>query len=256
MAVVDDMDTRAQLGLGRVIGIDIARSVALAGMILFHLVFDLALYGYLPADAARTGGWPLFAKMVAGSFLFIAGLSLFLAWTDGLRPGRFLRRLAMIVAAALGVTVATYLMMPGAYVYFGILHAIATFSVLGLAVLRLPVALVTLAGAVAFMLPWVFRQAGLYIDWPVSLGLARSHPPSMDFEPVFPWIAPFLFGIALGQIGHRRGIWRRWRVPRDREPAVLSWLAWPGRHSLAVYLLHQPVLIGVLEAVKRVSEAV
>jgi uncharacterized membrane protein len=69
------------------------------------------------------------------------------------------------------------------------------------------------------------------------LGLGRTIPPMIDYEPVLPWVAPVLAGIAIGRLG--TSLWPR--LARVRLP---GWLTWPGRHSLAIYLVHQPVLMG------------
>lgn len=231
----------------RIAIIDIARSMALLGMVLFHLVFDLAMFGLLPADTAQTGGWPLFSKLVAGSFLGLAGLSLYLAHRGGVRLRPYLNRLARVTAAALLISVATWAAQPDFYVYFGILHSIAVSSVIGLAFLRAPVALTVAAAIVTFALPGLFDTWGLSVDWPASLGLAQHPQPSMDFEPVFPWLAPFLLGMALGRLGQRTGLWPALEAPVAEETPLTRLSAWPGRHSLVIYLLHQPVLIGLLQ---------
>ncbi len=228
----------------RIVAVDLARTAALAGMALFHLVFDLELFGHLPAGTvAMPGGWAIFARLIAGSFLFLAGVSLVLAHGNGIRWPAFLRRLAVVASAALAVTLGTYAVMPGQFVFFGILHAIAAFSVLGLAVLRLPVAVtVALAGAVA-MLPGVWTGPAFDAPALLWLGLSTVRPTAMDFEPLFPWFAPFLAGMAAARLADRAGV----GTALSRPPGPLAArLAWPGRHSLAIYLVHQPVLLGLV----------
>ena len=79
--------------------------------------------------------------------------------------------------------------------------------------------------------------------WLVWTGLAPDRPVTADFEPFFPWFAPFLAGLATGRILSHLGLWARLSLP---ETPLLRRLAWPGRHSLAIYLIHQPVLIGLV----------
>ncbi|QBX99750.1 DUF1624 domain-containing protein [Rhodophyticola sp. CCM32] len=222
--------------------LDLARSAALLGMILYHFTFDLALFGYLPPDTAITGVWAAFAKLVAGSFLFLAGGSLWLAHGRGLLWPAFRRRLAMVGGAAALITVATYVAMPQSFIFFGILHSIAMCSVIGLAFLRLP-GLLTLGCALGvLLLPQYARFELFNTPWFWWTGLGTIWPPTMDYEPIFPWAAPFLAGLGVARMLDRSG----W-LPRPAVPgAVQRVLAWPGRHSLAVYLVHQPVLIGLL----------
>jgi uncharacterized membrane protein len=233
---------------GRIVALDLARTAALAGMVIYHFTFDLALFGYVPPETAVIGGWALFAKLVAGSFLFLAGVSLWLAHGRGIRWPAFWRRIAMVGGAAALISVATYVVMPQSFVFFGILHSIALCSMIGLAFLRLPV-LVTLAVAIGvFFLPQYVRFEMFNAPWFYWTGLGTSWPPTIDYEPVFPWLAPFLVGLALTRFVDSSG----W-MPRPHVPGhTARLLAWPGRHSLILYLVHQPVLISGLWLVTQV----
>lgn len=229
----------------RLAALDIARGCALAGMVVYHFVFDLTLFGILEPGTATSGGWAAFARIVAGSFVCIAGASLYLAHQQGFRAKPFLRRLLVLAAAAGAVSLATFFVSRSSFVYFGILHSIAVSSMLGLAFLRVPAAVTVLAAAAAALAPRYLTSAGF--DHPALMwtGLAAHHRPSMDFEPTFPWIAPFLLGLAAAKTLARFGVLNRLRGWPSRSGRAVSWLSFPGRHSLAVYLLHQPVLIGL-----------
>jgi uncharacterized membrane protein len=228
---------------GRIATLDIARTVALIGMATYHFTYDLEMFGYVPPGTAVTGGWAIFARMVAGSFLFLSGVSLYLAHGNGIRWRPFLRRLLVLVAAAALITAGTRYAMPDAYVFFGILHSIAAASVVGLVFLRSP-AIATLAVAAAVVFARPYLQTGLF-DAPALawLGLSRWHVRAVDFVPVFPWLAACLAGIAFAKLAASLGLWGRLR---GRMSGTARILGWPGRHSLVIYLVHQPVLIGCL----------
>jgi len=228
----------------RIPAVDVARSTALLGMAIFHLAFDLEMFGLIAPGTVGSGLWPAFARAVAGSFLFLAGVSLWLAHGRGIRWRAFWRRFAVLVLAAACVSAATYAVMPASYVHFGILHSIAAASVIGLAVLRLPVfALLALAAAVV-VAPDLLRSDAFNHPALWWTGLATAPRPSVDFEPVLPWAAPFLAGIAVARAAEANGVWTR----LTGMPLGPAWLGWPGRHSLAVYLVHQPVLIALVWA--------
>ncbi len=231
----------------RVVALDIARSVALVGMAIYHFSFDLEMFGYLPPGASGSGGLAIFARIVAGSFLFITGLSLFLAHGRGIRWRPFLRRLFVVALAAGFITAATRYAMPDRYIFFGILHSIAVAGVIGLAFLRLPALLVLGAAAAVVLAKPYLQQTGAF-DVPALawLGLATWHVRSVDFVPVFPWLAASLAGIGVAKLGAAAGLWARISVPRASEGNVQKLAAWPGRHSLVIYLVHQPVLVGCL----------
>ena len=237
---------------GRILAVDIARSVALAGMVLFHTVTDLELFGHLPPGTSTSGGWAVFARVVAGSFLFLVGVSLVLAHRDAIRWPAVAGRAARIAAAAALITLVTWAAMPDRFVFFGILHSIALASLLGLAFLRLPWPAVLAAGLAVAALPRVARSPLFDPPWLVWTGLAERVPVSMDFVPVFPWFGATLAGIAAAGLAGRAGLWDRLRRDPAGQGALLRRLALPGRHSLAIYLLHQPVLIGLIWAAGRI----
>ena len=224
--------------------IDICRSVALAGMIAYHFVYDLAYFGVLPPGSATHGGWGIFARIVAGSFIFISGASLYLAHRNGFRTKLFLNRLSKLVFFAASISLATYLIMPGNFVYFGILHSIAVSSCVGAIFLRAHTAVTMLSSFAAYALS--YAKIGSFADYPLLVwtGLLTDHPHSMDFEPTFPWLSPFLLGLALAQAAERIGLLEPLsRIPTIDNPLVAS-AVWAGRHSLFIYLVHQPILMG------------
>lgn len=228
----------------RILALDLARSLALLGMVAFHITYDLLLFGIMPGSYAASSLFHWHPRLVAGAFLVLAGLGLWLSHGQGIRWPAFWRRWGKVTAAAALVTVATYFAMPGFYIFFGILHAIALYSLLGLIFLRLP-APVTAAIALAIM----FGAASLRSDvfnapLLAFLGLATQLPATADFEPVFPWFGPVLLGMAMGRIGSRFGGWSR--LARWQGTPFLRALAWPGQHSLAIYLIHQPILMGLI----------
>lgn len=225
----------------RLEAIDLARGAALVAMAVYHFTWDLEFFGYLPAGMTAIGGWRLFARAIASSFLFLVGVSLFLAHANRVRWRKWLKRMAMVAVAAAAISLATLLATPGGFIFFGILHHIALASLVGLAFLRLP-ALVTLAAAVAAVAaPWWLRSH--VFDHPALwwVGLSAQVPRSNDYVPLFPWIAAVLSGIAAARTAHATGLFARLeQLPLPRWTRLVQAA---GRHSLAVYLLHQPLLI-------------
>ena len=108
--------------------------------------------------------------------------------------------------------------------------------------LRLPVAVTLAVAAAVLALPWQFTHPA-FGGWLIWTGLAPDRPLTADFEPFFPWFAPFLAGLATGRLLSWANLWPRLALP---DTALVRRLAWPGRHSLAIYLVHQPVLIGLV----------
>jgi uncharacterized membrane protein len=147
----------------------------------------------------------------------------------------------MVAGAALAITVATYIAMPGGFIFFGILHQIALASVLGLAFLRLPAVVTLLAAGAVILAPHYLRSEFFDDPWWWWTGLSANFPRSNDYVPVFPWFGAVLAGIAAGRIAIRTGL-----LEKLAALPIPGWtwpLAFGGRHSLAVYLIHQPLLI-------------
>ncbi|WP_419913333.1 heparan-alpha-glucosaminide N-acetyltransferase [Hoeflea sp.] len=226
--------------------IDVARGLALLAMAIYHFTWDLEFFGYVTPGLTTEGGWRLFARLIAGSFLFLVGISLVLAHTRGIRWRSFARRVLMIAAAALAITIATRFATPDRYIFFGILHCIALSSVFGLAFLRLPPLVTALAAILVLLAPQYLASDFFSQNWLLWLGLSADPVRSNDYVPVFPWFGPVLLGIAAARIGQARGLFG-WLATIDRRQSFVEKpLAFAGRHSLAVYLIHQPVLIGLI----------
>ncbi|MCX5513509.1 hypothetical protein C3941_20115 [Kaistia algarum] len=227
----------------RIALIDVIRGVALIAMAVFHGAWDVSYFKLLAFDPGESIGWTIFARLIAGTFVTVSGISLVLATRGGFRPMPYFRRLAMVVAAAIAVSVATYILLPEGWVFFGILHQIALASVLALPFLRLPNLGVLVAAAFFLLLPQFFRSdifATPALWW---VGLAPLPPPSFDYVPLFPWFGCFLFGTVIARFALAKRL--------DRWLAQWSPRRWPGRalgfggrHSLIVYLVHQPILFG------------
>ena len=231
----------------RLIPLDLARTLAILCMVAFHFTFDLALFGFIPPDTMSQPFWYYFARMIAGSFLFLSGVSLWLAHGRGIRWPVFLTRLAKVAGGALLVTLASIWFVPGGTILFGILHAIAAASLLGLIALRLPWVVTLAIAALIFAAAWGPRFPAFDPLWLVWTGLAESRPMMGDYVPLIPWAAPALAGVALAK-AVRLDLWRGTTPTR-----LTRALSFPGRHSLVIYLIHQPILFGLFNLYARAT---
>jgi uncharacterized membrane protein len=232
---------------GRIAWLDAARSVALMAMATFHFVFDLEAFGYVSPGTALTGGWAIFARVVASSFLVLVGIGLYLGHGRGVRWPRVRRRFLRIAGAAALISVATYFALGPQMIFFGILHEIAFASIVGLAFLRLPFWLNAAAATLVIALPRLARFDIFASPWLIWTGLGTRPTAAADFVPVFPWFGAVLAGIALAQVLGSTGVWARMAL-LPTGPGLRR-LGFAGRHSLLFYLIHQPILIGALWSV-------
>ena len=226
--------------------LDLARGLALFAMASYHFSWDLELFGYLEPGISTHGPLKLYARAIAASFLFLAGVSLVLAHGNGIRRAAFLKRVAMVAGAAALITLATFFAMPDSFIHFGILHAIAASSVLGLAFLRLPALLTVLVGVLCIALPGFYRNEAFNPVWLSWIGLFTVPPRSNDFVPLMPWLGPFLIGMGLTKAAAAQGLTQRLAAVETGSGPVARATRFCGRHSLAFYLVHQPVLISLV----------
>jgi len=224
----------------RIPGIDALRGLAVVAMVAYHFGFDLAYFRLTASDFHRDPFWLYARTLILSSFLLLAGVSLTLAQRSERGRARFWPHVAGIAACAFAVSLASYLVFPRSYIWFGVLHAIALSLVLIRPLARHPrVALaigisVIVAGNL-WSAPWFDNRAW---GW---LGFMTAKPVTEDYVPLFPWTGVMLVGVAAGHAL----LGRKFRpvAPFTRLPGALGWL---GRHSLLVYMVHQPLLLGVL----------
>ena len=114
--------------------VDVLRGVALAAMAVYHFAWDLSFFSLAEFGVTENPLWIAFARSIAGSFLALVGVGLYLAHGDGVRWPGFLRRVAVIAFWALAISVASYFADPDGVILFGILHCIAVSSVIGIVI--------------------------------------------------------------------------------------------------------------------------
>ncbi len=231
----------------RIAAIDVARGAALVGMAFYHLSWDFAYFHLAPAEFPVTPPMRLFSHLVAGAFLMLAGASLALAHRETIRWRAFWRRLAIVGGAAALLSLATWLFASDDAIFFGILHCIALSSLLAAPLLRLPAWVGLIVSALVFVAPLVAASPTFNPPALVWIGLGTIPPRTLDWRPLLPWSGFVFLGLALMRINLRRldgSKLAQWR-PAGRASRAL---AWAGRHSLAIYLIHQPILFAILFA--------
>ena len=227
--------------------LDTARGIAVIAMTVFHFAWDLEYFGYAEAGLTSETFWRWFARSIAALFLFLAGFSFVLAHRDGLRQRAFLKRFGQILVAALLISISTYAATPERFVFFGILHQIAFASLIAVLVRPLPWLVLALMTVAIFALnsAWTsdfFTHPSLW--W---VGLAPSDPPTNDYVPMFPWTGWVIAGMACAKLFAYPFVFNN-RTKGATVSAPLRGVQFLGQHSLIYYLVHQPVMIGLMSA--------
>ena len=235
----------------RLEALDALRGTAVVWMTVFHFCFDLNHFGWIQQRFLTDPFWTGQRTAIVSLFVACAGLSQAVACAQGQGWSRFGRRWAQVAGCALLVSAGSWWMFPQSFIYFGVLHGLALMLILA----RLTAGWgrwLWLAGGVAVMVPWGLWQAQPLGEWVQALnqpalnwlGLITRKPVTQDYVPLLPWMGAMWWGMAAGQwLLGRLPAWMARSVPRAMSPLV-----WLGRHSLSWYMLHQPVLMGLLSA--------
>ncbi|MEA3243646.1 MAG: heparan-alpha-glucosaminide N-acetyltransferase [Pseudomonadota bacterium] len=243
----------AQAHTSRLVLIDALRGCAIVLMVIYHLCFDLSYFGLASFDFYRDPFWLNLRTLILSLFLGLVGVSLVLASHSRLNVRRYLQRLILLVASAVLVSLSSWWMFGERFVFFGVLHFITIASVLGLLFVRagwfnLIAGVGVILFATQYQAAW-FDTAGR--RW---IGLMTHKPLTEDYVPLLPWFGVVLLGLFVGPYIMQ---WSKTRLQGTTDAASIRWLALAGRHSLVIYLIHQPLLIGALSVyVKLVSQPV
>jgi len=223
--------------------LDALRGAAIVWMAAFHFCFDLNHFGLLSPKQNFYADplWTWQRTCIVSLFLFCAGLGQAAAWQAGQGWPRFWRRWAQVAGCALLVSAGSAMMFPRSWISFGVLHGVALMLILCRLAAPLRAWLWPL-GLVALGLPWAVQHPFFDTRWTNWVGLVTHKPRTEDYAPLLPWLGVMWWGMAGGQ----------WMLARRRHwiaGAVWRWLrpvAVLGRWSLSFYMVHQPVLIGLL----------
>ena len=228
----------------RLVLIDALRGLAILLMVIFHFCYDLTYFKLVYFDFYRDPFWLNFRNFIVGSFVFIVGVSFSLATRNGVNWPSFNKRLIILVACALGISLLTYFMFPGRTIFFGILHFIALASVLALLFRKLYWTNLILGVAVIFASINI-KSVMFNNDWLIWIGFYTQKPFTEDFAPVFPWFGVVLIGMFVGKtILTNANLIKVARLFPKGKPFNVLTLA--GRNSLLIYMIHQPILMAML----------
>lgn len=215
--------------------LDAWRSLAIVLMLLYHFLYDLALFGVITWEQMFCTPLNILQKLICTSFIFLAGTSA--------RFSRSTLRHGLIVIAA-GVIVAIGGAVGGQTIRFGVLQllgwSMVLYHFLGRFLQTCPAGPLVLSSAVLYALTdWWTHAVSVESDWLYPLGFQSPRFFSADYFPLLPWFFLFVIGTVFGGwcLAHREH-----RLLTAPFPAPLTFL---GRHSLLIYLIHQPVLYGL-----------
>ena len=227
----------------RIWELDVLRGVCILGMVVVHLIYDLQTFFSLPflADSRL---FDLIKQWGGVLFLLISGICVTLG-SHPVRRGLIVFACGLVCSA---VTAGMYFLNmadKSIIIYFGVLHCLGVCMLLWPLFKRLPVWALGLLGLGLTVLGlWISGNVVVDFPWLIPLGLVPEDFASSDYFPLLSNLGFFLVGAFLGKTLYRK---KETLLPRV-NPAnpVLAFFTRLGKWSLPVYLLHQPVITGLL----------
>jgi uncharacterized membrane protein len=223
--------------------LDALRGFAMVWMAAFHFAFDLNHFGLLSPRQNFYGDptWTTQRTLIVSLFLLAAGAGQAVAVARGQSWPRFWKRWAQVAACAVLVSIGSYFMFPRSWISFGVLHGIALMLLVLRASAPLGRAWFVLA-LVAIALPFVVQHPFFDTRLTNWVGLVTRKPVTEDYVPLLPWLGVMGLGYAATSELLRACTW----ILAGHLPTALRPLAALGRWPLMFYMLHQPVLIGLV----------
>lgn len=230
--------------------LDALRGFAIINVVIYHFLYDVFIVYDL------NDGWTdlpyirLWQVLGSGLFILISGMVFAL-------NKRFWRQGLQLNLLGLAITLLTVWLMPEQAVYYGILTffgcALWVMGLIRPLLQKLPPLAGMLLAVLCYMLTMDIndRQAmiagislwqwpdWLYIDELALIGFKSGSFHSADYFPLLPNIFVMIFGWFLYSWLHLHGR-EHWLLQGNVKVFTL-----PGRHSLLIYLLHQPILMGL-----------
>ena len=228
----------------RIWELDALRGICILCVIVVHFLFDLSFFGGLDLTLPA---WYVFIQEYGGAiFVVLSGVCVTLG-------SKSVRRGLIVFACGMLITAVTYGMyrlgMSGAdvVVKFGVLHLLGVCMLVYPAFKKLPPAALALLGLAIAITGYAIRGVVVPQRWLFPLGLTYEGFTSSDYFPLFPQLGYFLIGAAIGKTAYRE---KKTLLPGAfQKTGIARFFCWCGRQSLFIYLLHQPIVYGLLEIV-------
>ena len=228
------------LQLERIQAIDLIKGIDIILMVLFNYSVSLDYFRLIsmPSNYLYRYVLPI---SIASIFIFMSGVTSYISYekhTENLIRKYFIRGIKLFFFAAL-ITLFSYVFVPQYTIFFGILHFFAISSFLIPFFIKYDK--LNLIAGLSIILSGVYLQQQTfnfpYLSW---LGFFQENLSTFDYFPLIPWFGVILFGVYYGRYIIEKTANIRFK---RKISGIFTFL---GKHSLTVYLVHQPALILLL----------
>jgi uncharacterized membrane protein len=230
--------------------IDLLRGIAILMMIVFHILYDLNYFNIYKLEL-YSGSFLIYIYFGGALFLLLVGISFTLSYSKAKNnltkkqlQLKYLKRGLGIFGLGLLITFATWIYLGGKdFVVFGVLHCIGISIILAYPFLRFRYQNLVL-GIALISAGILLKNFTFDFYWLLWLGFAPSTFSTVDYYPLLPWFGVVLIGIFVGNSLYQNNV-RKFNLKDRSQFVVVRFTCFLGRHSLIIYLLHQPILIGL-----------
>jgi uncharacterized membrane protein len=222
--------------------VDASRGLALVFMLVSNFATDLQYF----KDYSSFGNiWFTFAQITAFMFIFIVGFSLVLSYNRAAKENKakfskYLKRGLWIFCLGLLITFVSYFFIGADYIRCGVLSLIGTSIILAYPFLKAKPIWPAAMGVLFIIAGWLIWHVTLTTNLLLPVGFTTASFSSVDYFPLLPW-----FGVALLGIFFAKIFYSRISSLQSSKPKLKP-LCWLGRHSMVIYLLHQPIFLAIL----------
>lgn len=232
--------------------LDLLRGFAIINMILFHAMWDLVYMFRVDIPWFKSDGAYIWQQCICWTFILLSGF----CWNLGKKK---LKNAFIVLGASVIITFVTAVFMKNSIILFGVLCLLGSSMLLMIPLEKLLKHINPFVGFAVFFFmflafknvhkgyigigenEWFYLPAGLYSDYLTAyLGFPFRGFYSSDYFPLIPWLFLFVSGYCLYHIFVRLKLMKYLSFFR------CSPLEFLGRYSLIIYMVHQPVVYGVL----------
>ncbi len=232
--------------------IDGLRGFSIINMIIYHLLYDLVYLFNIEFNFFHSIYDTIWQNVIAMTFIVTSGISLNFG-------KRNFKKIIYLVICAVALSTYTYFFMKSEFIIFGIIHFFAISTIIATLFFKHIDKLNKYLGFILFLVLFISTRyitdgyIGIlnskyplpnilykseYLFW---LGFPNASFSSADYFPLIPWFFLFLVGIYAGKIYLSKK--PKLKIKSNNPLCFL------GRHSLLIYMLHQPIIYIVLSLI-------
>ena len=216
-------------------------------MVIFHFCFDLNNFHIFNFDLQHGLFWRYYRYVIVTMFVFASGISLKLTHKEFIKFDKVKKRVIILGISSLIVSVGSYTQFPDSWIYFGILHFFLFASIFGLFFLKIPK--ISLILAIFILVGYNYNFLNMH--WCYNLLQKPLHLPinyTEDLANIVPWFGVFLLGIVFANYKLHDKVFN-YKIFNPKK-LICRFFSFIGKHSLLIYLIHQPILFGAFLLLK------